>query len=217
MYYRSTRQRFIQEEGDIIRTRTRYGIFGRTIKSINDHWSVGAFHSLSHNTFENIDASIRVGPAIEFSVFPYEEAITREFTIAYFNRGYYRSYIEETIFGKTNEYLWEQELQLALRLRKPWGNISSRLSGSHFLNDLSKNRIEFRNNVDIRIVKGLALRISSEINLINDQLSLPRGEITLEDLLLAQRAQATDFEASFSVGFNYTFGSIYNNIINPRL
>lgn len=216
-YYRNDRQRFIKEEGDIISVRKRYGFFGRTIKSLNDHWSIGTFQSASHNTFSNFNFQGRIGPAIEYSIFPYQEAIYKEFTIAYFTRVYYQDYIEETIYQKKNEVLWDQQLQIALRMRMPWGSIRSELRGRHFFQDFSKNSIEFENNINVRIFKGLAVRLNASYELVNDQLSLPRQELTLEELLLAQRAQATDYEFRFSVGLNYTFGSIYNNIINTRL
>jgi len=216
-YYRNNRQKFIQDEGDIISSLSRYGVFSRVIKSINDHWSIGSFQSVSHSNFENIDLSITAGPAIEYSIFPYEDAIYKEFTIAYYTRINQRSYLEETIYGKTKEFLWDQRLQLALRLRKPWGSVRSELSARHFFQDFSKNSVRFNNNVNVRLFKGLSARFNMDFEFINDQLSLPRGEVSLEDLLLAQRQLATNYEFSFSVGLNYTFGSIYNNIINTRL
>ena len=33
---------------------------------------------------------------------------------------------------------------------------------------------------------------------------------------LERQALATDSRHSFSFGFNYTFGSIFNNVVNPR-
>jgi hypothetical protein len=217
IYYRTTNQRFFKEEGDIISILSRYGVYNRAIKSINDHWSVGAFGSVSHSNFQNNDLDINGGPALEYSIFPYEEAIYKEFTIAYYTRLHYRDYIEETIYNKTSEFLWDQRLQMSLRLRKPWGSVRSSLSGRHFFQDFSKNSIEFNNDVNVRIFKGLAIRFSTNFEFINDQLSLPLGEVSLEDLLLAQRQLATNYDFSFSVGLNYTFGSIYNNVINTRL
>jgi hypothetical protein len=217
IYYRSNNQKFFQDEGDIISRLNRYGFFSRVVKSINDHWSYGANLSARHDNFQNIDFGYSVGPAIEYSIFPYEEAIYKEFTIAYYTRLNQQSYIEETIYGKTKEFLWDQRVEVALRLRKPWGSIFTSLSGRHFFQDFSKNSVELNNNINVRIVKGLAVRFRTNFEFINDQVSLPRGEASLEDLLLAQRQLATNYDFSFSFGINYTFGSIYNNIINTRL
>lgn len=216
-YYRGNKQTFIQDEGDIVRRLTRYGVFTRVIKSINQHWSYGTFLSASHSNFQNNNLNVNGGPAIEYSIFPYEEAIYKEFTVAYYTRLHYRDYIEETVFGKNSETLWDQRLQIQLRLRKPWGSVRTSLSGRHFFHDFSKNSIEFNNDINVRIFKGLAVRFSTDFEFLNDQLSLPRGEVSLEDLLLAQRQLATNYDFSFSVGLNYTFGSIYNNVINTRL
>jgi hypothetical protein len=217
IYYRNERQKFIQDEGDIITNLSRYGVFSRVVKSINNHWSFGSFQSVRHSNFDNIDLSMSIGPAIEYSIFPYQEAIYKEFTIAYYTTVSHRGYLEETIYGETQETLLNHRLEIGLNLRKPWGSVRTRLRGRQFFHDLSKNSVEFDNNVNVRIIQGLAVRLNTNFEFINDQLSLPRGEVSLEDLLLAQRQLATNYQFSFSVGLNYTFGSIYNNIINTRL
>ena len=117
----------------------------------------------------------------------------------------------------TQENLWDQALQIAARFRKPWGSLFSRLRGRHFFHDLSKNSLEFNNRVSLQVIKGLAFNLTTNLELINDQLSLPRGEATLEEILLQQKSLSTNFEFFFSLGVSYTFGSIYNNIINTRL
>jgi hypothetical protein len=71
-------------------------------------------------------------------------------------------------------------------------------------------------NASLRIVKGLTFNIYGSIALVHDQVSLPLGDISLEELLLQRRMQATDYSYYTSFGFTYTFGSIYNNVVNPR-
>ena len=74
-----------------------------------------------------------------------------------------------------------------------------------------------KNDLDFRIFEGLALRLSGNINLIREQYNLAAGSTSIEELLLQQRQIATDYETRFSIGLSYTFGSIYNSIINTRL
>ena len=93
----------------------------------------------------------------------------------------------------------------------------SRCSITSFLNDFSKNRVELNGNVSLRVFKGLAVRFSGNLQIIRDQINLPAGSASLEDVLLQQKQIATDFEVGFRVGLSYTFGSAYNNIINTRL
>jgi len=52
--------------------------------------------------------------------------------------------------------------------------------------------------------------------MIHDQLSLPKGEATLEQVLLRRTMLETNYNYYFSIGLSYTFGSIYSNVVNPR-
>ncbi|NJK83813.1 MAG: hypothetical protein HC912_08365 [Saprospiraceae bacterium] len=92
-----------------------------------------------------------------------------------------------------------------------------RYSGSNFMDDWSKNRFVFNGSLSVRVFKGLQIRLGGNYQIINDQISLPKGEASIEDLLLAQRQAATNFQASMNVGMNYTFGALYNNVVNTRL
>jgi len=158
-----------------------------------------------------------VAPAVEYSFLPYSEAMRKELTISY-QAGYmYRNYHEPTIYEKLEEQLWRQSLKMNVRIRQPWGYFFAGVEGSTFLHDMSKNRLEIDGNLSYRVFKGLSVRISGDVEFINDQISLPKGDASLTDILLQQRQLATDYEMSWSIGLNYTFGSIYNNVVNTRL
>ncbi|NRB65319.1 MAG: hypothetical protein HRU40_20265, partial [Saprospiraceae bacterium] len=148
---------------------------------------------------------------------PYNEVNYRELVFSYSLRQYYREYNEETVFFKNSEYLTDQSVRIALRLRRPWGSVFSSLEGRHFFHDFQRNSLEFRNRISWRVFQGFALSLRCNFELINDQISLPRGEATLEELLLEQQQRSTNYEIFLGVGVNYTFGSIYNNIVNTRL
>jgi len=206
-----------EEEDDIVTTRERNFFSGSAVRSLTNHWSTGLFGSVWHNTFANFQIATRVSPALEYSLFPYKEVIRREITFAY-RVGYsYNNYIDETIFGEMEEHLFNQSLDIRARFRQPWGTVFSRFEVSSFLHDFSKNRLEFDSFADIRIFKGLAVRVSADMNLIRDQITLPKGGASIEDILLRQRQIATDFEMRLSLGLSYTFGSAFNNIVNTRL
>ena len=53
-------------------------------------------------------------------------------------------------------------------------------------------------------------------SLIRNQLYLPKKDLTDEEILLQRRQLATDSRYRVSFGFSYTFGSIFNNVVNPR-
>lgn len=217
-YYNRTKTVFQQEEEeDIVADLYSYGNWGQVVRSISDHWSVGVFNSINSSIFDNIGLGTRFGPAIEYSLFPYNEVNYRELVIAYYIRHYYREYNEETIFGKLMENLLDQSVRIGLRLRRPWGSVFTSLEGRHFFHDVQRNRIEFRNRVSLRIFQGFAVNATTNFEIINDQLSLPRGEATLEELLLDQQQRSTNYDVFLSLGISYTFGSIYNNVVNTRL
>ena len=216
-YFNYNRRDFVKGEEKIRSVLHRNGFEGRAVRSISDHWSAGVFTDVISTTYENIDFGYTVAPAIEYSLLPYEEALRKEITAAYSIGYMHRSYMEETIYGKVGESLARQSLEIGVRIRQPWGAVTAELEGSHFLHDVSKNRVSFEGDLSIRVFKGLSVDFNSEFDIVRDQLSLPKGDASLEDILLQQRQLATDYGISLSVGVSYSFGSIYNNVVNTRL
>ena len=210
-------RKFFSEDDVYTSNRKSTSFNGRIVRSISDHFSAGAFFGLYQNTYENIDLNRYIAPAIEYSFYPYEDVLSKEITLAYRIGVGKRNYIEKTIYGYEKQKLSSQTLSLNIRFRQKWGNISSYLNATQFLNDGSKKRFFLRSDLDIRVYEGLAVRLSGNINLIREQYNLAAGSTSIEDLLLQQRQIATDYRTNFSVGLSYTFGSIYNSIINTRL
>ena len=105
---------------------------------------------------------------------------------------------------------------MALEVKEKWGSVSSTLEASFYLQDFGKNRLDWFNELDIRIFKGFSINMYGGASRIRDQLSLPGGGATYEEILLRRSQLATGYEYYGSIGLSYTFGSIYNNIVNPR-
>ena len=187
------------------------------VKSLGKLWSAGLFSDVFSNTYNNINIGAGLKAALEYNLFPYRISATKEFTIAYMIGPRYFNYIEETIYDKQEERLFQQALRANLRLRKQWGTVFARLEGSQYFHDLSKNRVSFDSRVSFQVIQGLFLRVGGRADLVHDQLFLPKGEASLEEVLLNRRALATNFEIRLFFGVAYTFGSIYNSIVNTRL
>jgi hypothetical protein len=186
------------------------------VKSISDHWSVGGWVEAEQNTYNNTDIYFTLAPAVEFNIFPYSESTRRQFRFLYklgFNRV---KYIEETIYDKTEETLFNQSLTATVEFRQPWGNVSATLVGSHYFHDPSFYRISLRGSVSVRVFRGLSLTARGRYERIHDQLALRKGDASIDEILLRRKELATDFDYSFSVGFRFTFGSVYSNVVNPR-
>ena len=197
--------------------RNRKSIQAKSVWSINDKWSAGFNAGASGDTYQNINYRYYFMPAIEYSFFPYYEFVRREMVLNY-RIGYgYRNYIEETIYDKFEENVYLHQLAFETRFRQPWGEIYTNLRGKTFLQDPSKNSFSLDSWFSIRVFEGLSLRFGGEIEIIRDQLSLPKGNASIEDLLLQQQEIATDFRSEFRISIGYTFGSAFNNYLNSRL
>ena len=208
---------FKDDEEDIVSTIQRKFIRSSAVKSLTDHWSAGLFSGITQNTFENLDLGVYVAPALEYSLFPYTEVNRREVTLAYQVNFLHRDYQQMTIYNKMAEDLWNHSLRFRARFRQPWGSLFAGIVGSHFFEDISQHRLEMEGYLNLRVISGLSVQVGGDMALINDQRSLPAGDMSLEDLLLAQRQVATNYRFSGSIGLRYTFGSIFNDVVNTRL
>jgi len=186
------------------------------VKSLGDNWSAGFKWNLGSSTHENYSFRTDILPSIEYDIFPYSEATHRQLRILY-SAGYqFNNYIDTTIFNKVKEGLSMQMLNIAFQVQKKWGSINLALVGSNYFQDFSKNRIELFSSVNIRIFKGLSLQINGGVAHINDQLNLKKGDISEAERLLQLRELATKYRVEGGIEITYTFGSIYNNVVNPR-
>ncbi|MFT5941923.1 MAG: hypothetical protein ACI9AV_000407 [Sediminicola sp.] len=209
--------RFKSEGEEFTSERERYSANGSVVRSLSDHWSAGIFGGAKHDTYTNLNSALDLRPALEYNIFPYREVLRREIVFAYKVGYLYNDYLETTIFGKDTETVFSHSLNVEMRFRQPWGNVFTRITASAFLNDSSKNRLEMDSYLSVRVFKGLSVRFSGDLKFIQDQINLPAGSASLEDVLLQQKQIATNFEIRFGVGLSYTFGSAFNNVINTRL
>lgn len=215
-FYRT--QTVTQSDGSELQSiRKDAGMNASIVRSISDHWSVGLFNNLTSSTFRNIDYGVWIAPAIEYNIFNYDQVPFKEFTIAYRMGFSQNNYTEETVFFQTEENFLRHVLDMDLRIRQRWGQVFAGISAGNILSDFSKNRLSLQGRANVRLIKGLSFTVGGSYQIINDQISLPRGEASVEDVLLGQSQLATNFEADLSFGISYTFGSLYNNVINTRL
>ena len=197
-------------------TSKNYSANALGVRSIGGHWALGAIASASRSTYSNQARALRFAPGIEYDVFPYAETTRRQLTLRY-NVGVNAfKYDEETIFLKTRETLFDESLTASLDSRQPWGSVSVSLEGAHYLDDFSKNRLQLFSNFDVRIFRGFSVSFFGSVSRVRDQRYLPAAGATPEEVLLQRRALATSYRYFGSVGLNYTFGSIFNNVVNPR-
>lgn len=84
------------------------------------------------------------------------------------------------------------------------------------MDDFTKKHLVFFNALDLRLFKGFSFFSFGQVSLLRDQLYLPRGNLSDQARLLRRRQLETSYSYFVQVGLSYSFGSIFNNIVNPR-
>ncbi len=186
------------------------------VKSLGNHWSAGLLWTIGSSTRENYRFRTEFLPSIEYDIYPYSESTHRQLRILYSAGLQYNNYIDTSIYNNPQEDLYKQALGIAFQVQKKWGSINLSLQGSNYFHDFSKNRLELNTEITIRIFKGLSLRIDGGVAHINDQLNLRKGDISEAERLLKLTELATKYRLEGGIELTYTFGSIYNNVVNPR-
>jgi hypothetical protein len=186
------------------------------VKSLSQHWSAGLLGNAQSSTFLNYDLRLRIASGLEYDIFPYSQSTRRMLTFQYTIGFDSHNYREETIYEKTAEKLIDHKLTTSLSLRQPWGTASGSVDFSQYLTDPGKYSISAFGGTNIRLFKGFSFNIFTELSRTRDQIYLPKGEATTEEILVRQRQLATGYQYFLNFGISYSFGSIFNNIVNPR-
>jgi hypothetical protein len=192
---------------------------GLYVKSLSEHWSLGAIVNLSYSTYSNIAFGISVYPAVEYNFFPYSESTRHQFRLLYRIGLNVDRYLERTVFSKMEDKTASQALSATFEVTEPWGNIELSLEGSNYFfkgHDWKYYRFRISGNVSVRIIKGLSLTVDGRYNGIHDQLALRAGDASLEELLLRRTELASSYSYQMNVGLSFSFGSVYSNVVNPR-
>jgi hypothetical protein len=186
------------------------------VKSLGDHWAAALRGRWGSTTFLNQDRAVRIGAGVEYSFFPYRVSARKEL-IAQLTVGINEfDYIETTIYGKNRELVGDAMFITRLVAQQPWGQAETSFETSMYLNDPARHRLEVDGFLDIRLFKGFSLNFGGSASRIRDQIYLRAGDATDEEILLRRRQLATGYRFNFNIGFSYTFGSIFNNVVNTR-
>ena len=204
---------------DVITTSVtrNHSFSGLLVKSLTDHWSAGLRAGASSSTYSNFRLSMDAAPVLEYNFFPYSESTRRMLTVQYAVEAQYYDYVEETVFFKTEESLLAQSLGITLDLNQPWGSTSIYGSAGHFLRDIEQHHASIGGSFNVRLARGFSINMGGSFSRIQDRISVPLESATVEDVLLRRKQLQTDYSFFTHFGLSYTFGSIFNNVVNPRL
>lgn len=208
---------FEVEDSPTIKTRTdAWSLNGLVVRSLGPKWSMAGRVSMSRSSYSNTDRSLTLAPGIEYDVFPYAESTRRSLTFQYSLGATGYNYRELTVYDRIRETVPYHALAASLGVRQPWGSISAQASLSQHLNHTDRYRASIFGATDVRLFKGFSFNVFAAYDKINDQISLRKGAATRDEILLRLRQLATNYSYHFSVGISYSFGSIFNNVVNPR-
>jgi hypothetical protein len=210
-------ERFDLDEDEPLETERRSREFEWfAARSLGPHWSLGLEGEIGSSTFGNTRFEASVGPAIGYSVFPYQEYAARQLVAQYQVGVTHAKYNEVTLFDKLHETLALHEVGLRLDQRQRWGSVEASVEWSQYLHDLSKYRLELDGELSLRITRGLSVDFRGDASRIRDQISLPRRTASPEEVLLRLRQLQSGYELGFQMSVTYSFGSLFNNVVNPR-
>jgi len=208
--------KYYYEEENLTSSSSSKSVSASAAKSISNHFSLGLYGYVLASTYSNIQGQIGLQPGIEFNIFPYSESTYNEFRFIYTIGYNHYNYIDITIYNKFRETILKQQLESELEIKRPWGEIDLNVKYSNQIENFSRNRIEVRGRISFNLFEGFSFNIGGGYSGINDQINLPQRDLSIDEVLLKRRQLETQYYYWGSVGFSYTFGSIYNNIVNPR-
>jgi hypothetical protein len=209
-------QRYLIEDSVVRGKQTNLGSYHFYAKSVGKHWAVGEFGTYFRSSVQNLNHSVTWFGGIEYNVFPYSEASRRQLRFLYRAGMRYQDYLTTTIYNTTYAWYGVQSLVLNYRQVEKWGTFNFAAGGFHYFNHPENYNLSFNPSINWNPARGLSIGLFGNYSLVNDQFFLSAGEVSANDILLQQKALATTY--SFFGGFNisYTFGSIYNSVVNVR-
>ncbi len=214
--YDMNRENFYDEDEKIENNQNRTNIEFDYVKSLTNKWSGAVFADYASSTYLNIKNEYSLDLGAEYNIWPWDISNEKVFALRYRLGSSYFNYREETIYDKLNELLFYQSFGVNIEMVQPWGRIDVWLEGRHFFHDFSKNRINLYSDFSIRLSKLISIYTELNFQIVHDQLYLPKGDTSRDDLLLRRRKLATTYEVGAELGIRFTFGSIYNNVVNER-
>jgi hypothetical protein len=203
--------------GEIVKAITKTGnITADYVKSLGEHFSTGIVTTTIVSTPSNFNLQEKIGPGIEYSIFPYSECTHRQLRFFYSIYDVDNQYADTTIYGKIHQNLGGQSLTLYSQYKEKWGSLAAQITGENYLYDMSKYELNMTLSLNLSLFEGFSVSINSYANIIHDQIYLPAAGPTTNDILLGLQTLATTYQFGSGVTLTYTFGSIYNNTVNPR-
>jgi len=205
-----------EEDINVKSTSSNWNINSLIVKSLGPKWSIGGRANMSHSSFSNNDRSFDIAPGIEYDFFPYSESARRRLTIQYMAGVSRFKYRELTILDRLSDTVPNHRAAVNVAFKQPWGSLDIQSSLTEHLNKLGRYRASTFGEADVRLFKGFSFNVFGEYEKINDQIGLRKDPASTADVLLRQQQLATGYSYFVAFGISYSFGSIFNSVVNTR-
>jgi hypothetical protein len=186
------------------------------VKSMGNHFGIGGFVSLGKSEYSNLDFQLDLGPAVEYNIFSYDEAATRQCRFLYRIMYEHSKYNMLTVYNKMYDDLFRHNLNIEFTYFESWGSFSASAYGTSYLNDLSQYSLGASAIASIRVYKGLSFNISAGAGYCTDQRSLRQEPVDPLGFVTGMREMEQGLSYSINLGIAFRFGSKYNNTVNAR-
>jgi hypothetical protein len=206
----------LNEEDAFTSIRRDYDFEFEHVKSIGARFALGLTGGIGSSTFSNTKRLVKFAPAVEFAVFPYSEATRRALTFQYAVGMTHYIYEDTTLYFKLREGIAVQQFMAELSARQPWGTVGIEALFRNQIKDAAKRRASIGGEIEVRVLRGLSVNFGANVSSIKDQINLRLEDASDEEILVRQRERATSYRYGANFGISYTFGSIFNNVVNPR-
>lgn len=212
----SESQYSLSDTSTITNIQRNYSLDGYAALSFGNHWSLGIFGGVTSSLYSNNRLHLTLEPAIEYNLFPYDQAVWRQCRVVYRVGAGIAQYNTETIYDRTQETLLRQSLNVAGELRETWGSVGLSVLALEYLNRSDAWRLQGNLYVALRLVGRLSLTLSGNVAEIHDQLSLSKSGVSAAGVLLLREQLATNYSAGASFGISYIWGALGSSVVNPR-
>ncbi len=182
---------------------------------LNEHWGFGGWANYRNSLYSNYQYRVAFGPKVEYSILPYSDFNTKRVVLVYDINPVFNKYFDTTIYLKTQETLFNQSLSLISQFNYDWGSINLGVFYNNYLHDWSQNYIGINGAISLKLIKGLNFGVYGDYNLQNNQVSLRKGNIDIDQLLVQNQELFTSYNMFLRAGISYRFGSTQNNVVNP--
>lgn len=184
--------------------------------SLGERLSLGGIVGTWGSEFENTKGHVHGGAVLELNAFPFSQNARRQLRFAYQIGSWSNWYFERTARNRTRETHGYHAFSVIADVNQRWGSVQWIGQLNQFLDEPGLFKVSTGANLTLRIAAGLSISFEGEFAYVKDQITLRQRPVTDLELLLWTAQQPTDHRFYGQISLSYTFGSVFNTIVNPR-